>query len=156
MYRIALAIACAALGCEKASSPKTSGSGDHACPREEFERWWTKFKSVSIPYFSAIQAQVPRWSNCETARIDLIALAPLSSEYERVMRLNLEWMHLQGGACDDFQRIRADNDDAYAKVHADFQPMAKAVYETRERCSEHPGFREAFRDGILFMQRRPD
>ncbi|MFN0249657.1 MAG: hypothetical protein ACKV2T_22430 [Kofleriaceae bacterium] len=101
MYRIALAITLAALGCEKASSPKASGSGGHACPREEFERWWIQLKSVSIPYFGAIQDQVPRWSNCETARIDLIALAPLSSEYERVMRLNLEWMHLQGGACDD-------------------------------------------------------
>lgn len=86
-----------------------------------------------------------------------MALAPLSAEYERVMRWNLEWHQHHRGACDAAMRAKADSDPSYREIRRGFPAMAKRVHdEVKVRCADHPGFGEAFRDGILFMVRPAD
>jgi hypothetical protein len=138
------------------SVPQDATASADGCPPDELEARWTEFKAASVPYLGTIQAQLPRWSECETARRDLTALAPQSSEYERVMRVLIEWQTLRGGACDEPFRAKAEGDATYSNIHRGFRPMTKAVTELKTRCADHPGFQQAYRDGILFMARKPD
>lgn len=91
------------------------------------------------------------WSDCELARIGFLALEDEARATIAVMEAHAVWVRSHGDRCAERSFARAQTHPRAAKQETLATALGEHLYPLIRRCTQHPGFEDAWHRGLAFM-----